>query len=151
MIAEAFNAVPPFLVTFPFFFFIPFYSYNRYPSRVFHWYIRQLQGINTDFLSEKTDRKEVIAEATRDVLSPPATTDMFARHVVPRQAALVRQHAARPLPLAALRTDILRRRNLSQLSQSSSKVSTIFGALLAFGIATTGYGLCVHLPFTPRG
>jgi hypothetical protein len=27
----------------------------------------------------------------------------------------------------------------------------VFGALLAVGIATTGYGLCVHLPFTlPR-
>jgi hypothetical protein len=80
-----------------------------------------------------------------------ACVDMFARHVVSRQAALVRQPAVRALPLAASRPNSLGRRNVSQLSRSSSRISTVLGVLLAVGISTTGYGLCVHLPFTSRG
>ena len=76
---------------------------------------------------------------------------MFARHVASRPVALVRQRAARTIPLVALRSGTLERRNISQLSRSSSRISTVFGVLLAVGITTTGYGLCVHLPFTLRG
>lgn len=76
---------------------------------------------------------------------------MFARHVVSRPAALVRQRVAHTTPLVAMWSSTLGRRNISQLSQSSSRISTVFGALLAVGIATTGYGLCVHLPFAPQG
>jgi hypothetical protein len=74
--------------------------------------------------------------------------NMFARHAASRPAALVRRQAGRTVPLVATRLNTLGRRNLSQLPQSSSRISTVFGALLAVGIATTGYGLCVYLPFT---
>jgi len=76
---------------------------------------------------------------------PPAT-DMFSRHVASRPAVLVRQRTARTVPLAATWTSTLGRRDISRLSRSSSRISTVFGALLAVGIATTGYGLCVHSP-----
>lgn len=76
--------------------------------------------------------------------SPAA--DMFARPTV-----LVRQRAIRTLPLAAMRSNALGQRNLSQLSQSSSRISTVFGALLVVGAVTTSYGLCVYLLFTPGG
>lgn len=83
-------------------------------------------------------------------LQPPAA-GMFARHVASRSAALVRQRAAHAVPLTVPWSSTLGRRNISQLSQSSSRISTVFGALLVVGIATTGYGLCVYLPFAPRG
>ena len=77
--------------------------------------------------------------------------DMFPRHVVSRPAALARQRAARITPIVATWSSTLGRRNISLLSQSSSKISTVFGVLLAVGITTTGYGLCVCLPSTPQG
>jgi len=68
---------------------------------------------------------------------------MLARHAASRPAALVRQHVARTV---AAKSNGLGRRNISRLSQSSSRISTVFGVLLAVGITTTSYGLCVHLP-----
>ena len=75
---------------------------------------------------------------------------MFLRRVVSRPVALVRHRAAQSIPPLLFGPNNLGRRNVSQLSQSSSRISTVFGVLLTVGIVTTGYGLCVHLPFTPR-
>ena len=99
------------------------------------------------------ESRRVIAEVTsaRPFRFQPPAPDMFTRHVAPLRVTLVRQRATRTVPLVAAWTSTLGRRNISQLSQSTSRISTVFGALLAVGIATTGYGLCVHLPFTLRG
>ena len=96
---------------------------------------------------------EVIAEVTSArpfYLQPPAA-GMFARHVASRPAVLARQRAARTVPLVATWSSTIGRRNMSQLSRSSSRISTVFGGLLVVGIVTTGYGLYVHLPFAPGG